>query len=123
MIHSFFFQKASFPGSFNPFPNKPLLLHFCCASLLKTPWEKEKLLMTSNFSFSHSVFYPIRELSVIFTKSKIVVCNLSLEKSKFCRLGKSKVGIVSDVANRMKASASLLNDIKILKIQTLQKVF
>ena len=26
-------------------------------SLLKTPWEKEKLLVTSNFSFSHSVFY------------------------------------------------------------------
>ena len=23
---------------------------------LKTPWEKEKLLVTSNFSFSHSVF-------------------------------------------------------------------
>ena len=27
-------------------------------SLLKTLWEKEKLLVTSNFSFSHSVFYP-----------------------------------------------------------------
>ena len=26
-------------------------------SLLKTLWEKEKLLVTSNFSFSHSVFY------------------------------------------------------------------
>ena len=24
---------------------------------LKTLWEKEKLLVTSNFSFSHSVFY------------------------------------------------------------------
>ena len=28
--------------------------------LLKTLCEKEKLLVTSNFSFSHNVFYPIR---------------------------------------------------------------
>ena len=27
-------------------------------SLLSTMWEKEELLITSNFSFSHSVFYP-----------------------------------------------------------------
>ena len=27
-------------------------------SLMKTLWEKEKLLVTNNFSFSHSVFYP-----------------------------------------------------------------
>ena len=43
---------------------------------LKTLWEKEKLLVTSNFSFSHSVFYPFRELSAIFIKFKIVVCKL-----------------------------------------------
>ena len=36
--------------------------------------EKEKLLVTSNFSFTHSVFYPFRELSDIFIKFKIVVC-------------------------------------------------
>ena len=45
-------------SSVNPFPNKPLFLRVCSTSLLKTPWEKEKLLVTSNFSFSHSVFYP-----------------------------------------------------------------
>ena len=28
----------------------------------KTLWEKEKLLVTSNFSFFHIVFYPIRHL-------------------------------------------------------------
>ena len=39
-------------------------------------WEKEKLLVTSNFSFSHSVFYPFRENSGIFVKFKIVVCRL-----------------------------------------------
>ena len=59
---------------FNPFPNKPWFLRVCSTRLLKTLWEKEKLLVTSNFSFSHSVFYPIFELSTIFIKFKIVVC-------------------------------------------------
>ena len=39
-------------------------------------WEKEKLLVTSNFSFSHSVFYPFGELSAIFINFEIVVCKL-----------------------------------------------
>ena len=38
--------------------------------------EKEELLNMSNFSFSHSVFYPFGELSAIFIKSEIVVCKL-----------------------------------------------
>ena len=42
----------------------------------KTLWEKEKLLVMSNFSFTHSVFHPFRELSSIFIKFKIVVCRL-----------------------------------------------
>ena len=41
---------------FNPFPTKGVSLHFCSTSLLKTLWEKEKLLITNNFSFSNSVF-------------------------------------------------------------------
>ena len=61
---------------FKPFPNKPWFLCVCSTSLLKTPREKEKLLVTSNFSFSHSVFYPFSELSAIFIKFKIVVCKL-----------------------------------------------
>ena len=32
---------------------------FAVQVFLKTLWEKEKLLVTSNFSFSHSVFCPI----------------------------------------------------------------
>ena len=60
----------------NHFPNKPWFLHVSNTSLLKTPWEKEKLLATSNFSFSHCVFYPIRELSAIFMKFEIVICKL-----------------------------------------------
>ena len=61
---------------FNTFPNNPLFLYSCTAILLKTLWEKEKLLVTSNFFFSHSVFYPFRKLSAIFIKFKIVVCKL-----------------------------------------------
>ena len=61
---------------FNPFPNDSWFLRVCSTSLLKTLWEKEKLLVTSNFSIFHSVFYPFGELSAIFIKSKIVVCKL-----------------------------------------------
>ena len=43
---------------------------------LKTLWEKEKLLITSNVSFSYSVFYLFEELSDIFNKIEIVVCEL-----------------------------------------------
>ena len=39
-------------------------------------WEKEKLLVTSNFSFFRSVFYPFGKFSAIFTKFEIVVCKL-----------------------------------------------
>ena len=61
---------------FNHFPNKPWFLRVCRNSLLKTMWEKEKLLVTSNFSFSHSVFYPFIELFAIFIKLEIVVCKV-----------------------------------------------
>ena len=60
----------------NPFRNKPWFLRVCNTTLLKTMWEKKKLLATSNFSFSHSVFYPFGELSAIFIKFEIVVCKL-----------------------------------------------
>ena len=67
--------------SLNPFPNKPWFLRVCSTSLLKTLREKEKLLVTSNFSFSHSVFYPFKELSTIFIQFKIIVYKLSVWKS------------------------------------------
>ena len=60
----------------NPFPNKPWFLGVCSTNILKTLWEKEKLLVTSNFSISHSVFHPFGELSAIFVKFKIVFCRL-----------------------------------------------
>ena len=44
-------------GLFNPFPHNDTFWRLRETSLLKTLWEKEKLLVTNNFSFSHSVFY------------------------------------------------------------------
>ena len=60
----------------NPFAYKPWFLRVSNTSLLKTLWEKEKLLVTSKFSFSHGIFYPLRELAAIFIKFEIVVCKL-----------------------------------------------
>ena len=48
----------------------------CRASLLAALWKKEKLLVTSNFSFYHSVFHPFGELSAIFIKFENVICKL-----------------------------------------------
>ena len=60
----------------NPFPNQPWFLRVCSTNILKTLREKEKLIVTSNFSFSHNVFYPFEELSATFIRSKIVVFKL-----------------------------------------------
>ena len=62
----------------NPFLNKPWFLRVCSTRLLKTLWEKEKLLVTSNFSFSHSIFYPFGDLPAIFIEFETVVCKLSV---------------------------------------------
>ena len=59
---------------FNSFPNKLCFLQVWSTNHLKTLWEKEKLLVTSNFSFSHIVFYPFWQISAISIEFKIVVC-------------------------------------------------
>ena len=71
-------MKCDLEGEFclNPFPNKHWFLHDCSTSLLKTLWEKEKLLVTSNFSFSHNIFYPLGEVPQFFMKFKTVVWKL-----------------------------------------------
>ena len=56
---SLFTHMAISKQCFNPFPNKLWFLRVCSTSLLKTLREKEQLLVTSNFSFSHIVFYPL----------------------------------------------------------------
>ena len=39
--------------------NKPWFIHVCSTSLLKTLWEKEKLLIMRNFTFFQQCFLPI----------------------------------------------------------------
>ena len=56
---------------FDTFPNNSLFLRICRTRLLKTPWKGEKLLVTSNFSFFHSVWR-----TAIFIKFDTVVCKL-----------------------------------------------
>ena len=58
---------------FHPFPKKPWFLRVCTTILLKTLWENEKLLVTSDFSFSHRVFYQFGGLFAIFIKFEIVL--------------------------------------------------
>ena len=57
----------------------------CSTSLLKTLWEKEKLLVTLVISpfptvfstlLENCLFYPSEELSAIFIEFEIVVCKL-----------------------------------------------
>ena len=52
-------------------------------SLWKTLWENDKLLVTRNFSFSHSIFYFLPFSSNLKLSS---VNSFSLEESKICRL-------------------------------------
>ena len=68
---------------FNSFPNNPWFSCVCSLSLLKTLCEKEKLLIMSNFSFSHRVFYNFLPFS---SNLKYVVWKPF--DSKLCRLGK-----------------------------------
>ena len=73
---------------FNPFPHNDTFWRPWGKKAFWKHWEKEKLLVTSNFPFSHSVFYQFRELSPIYIEFKIVVCNLFQfgPVQIFCRL-------------------------------------
>ena len=51
------FSSQSQAEIFNPFPHNDTFWRPWETILLKTLWDKEKLLVTSNFSFSHSDFY------------------------------------------------------------------
>ena len=69
----FSFSFSRFPNlltiqDINPFPHNDTFWRPLETSLLKTLWEQEKLLVMSNFFFSHSVFYQFEWLSAIFFK-------------------------------------------------------
>ena len=67
--------KALADDNIDPFPNKPV---FTCLQYksFENTLRKGEIARTSNFSLSHSVFYPFEELSVVFDNSEIVVCKL-----------------------------------------------
>ena len=78
VIHNKTMKKLElFP--FHSFLNKPWFLRVCSTSLLK----KEKFLVMSNISFSHSIFYPLENFLPFSLNS------FSLEEPKICPLGKS----------------------------------
>ena len=62
--------KEPHPMSFNHVPNN---LNFE-KILWKTLWVKEKMLVTRIFSFSHNVFYPIKEINFHYSNIEIVAC-------------------------------------------------
>ena len=95
----------------NTFPNKPWLLRVCSRRLLKTLWEKEKLLVTSNSSFFPQCFLPVWiTFCHLHQNLELSTANsLSLEGSKICRLGKGE--IIYAIAN---VHASNLDRSKIL---------
>ena len=74
----------------NPFPNQPWFLCVCRKGLLKTLWVKEKLLVSSNFSFSHTAFSCHFEIFLLLSSNmKLSSANsFSLEGSKVYCLGK-----------------------------------
>ena len=81
IVHYFFYHSPPPPPKkkkkkIDPFPHNDTFWRPWETSLLKTLWEKKKLLILSNFSFSHSVFYLFGLLSSIFVKFEIVVCKL-----------------------------------------------
>ena len=71
----------------------PLFLRVCSTSFLKTLREKEKLLVSSNFSFYQSVFYLFGELFIPFsTNLKLLyhsyASSFGFEESKNLSFGK-----------------------------------
>ena len=83
LVSRIFFLYPKCFISFNPFPHNDTFWHPWKTSLLKTLWEKEKLLTTSNFSFSHSVFYPFAYFLPFSSNLKLSTANsFSLEESK-----------------------------------------
>ena len=103
------------------FPSKSL--NFTCLKYksFENNW-RENLLITSNFSFYHSVLYPFGELSTIFIKFKIVFCKLfqfgranssSLEESEICCLGTGSIVVLLYQNNLVKFTHSLIHHFEI----------
>ena len=80
-------------SNFNPLLHRYSFRHIKNRQLLKTLREKEKLLVTSNFSFSHNVFYSIRYLCLHLSTFFDIISLFAVE------LGKSKIGLFGNGLN------------------------
>ena len=97
-------------NTFNLFQNKPWFSPICSTSLLKTLWEKEKLLVKSNFSFSLSVSTFWDTFLLISSNLKLSSANsFSLEESKTYRFGKELRPFSLIHTARVKSSLSQLD--------------
>ena len=74
-------------SSFNPLLHRYSFWSINNRQLLKTFWEKEKLLVTSNFSISHNVFYSIKTIVSPFVHILDIISLVALE------LEEPKIGI------------------------------
>ena len=63
-------------GLCNLLTQRYVFLRVCDRWLRKALWEKEKLFIMSNFSFTHNVFYPIRVNKFKLFNFDFVVCRL-----------------------------------------------
>ena len=79
--------------SFHPFPNKPCISRVCSTSLLKTLWEKDKLLMRSSFFPFLTVFSTLLESFLPFSPNLNLSSanSTSLEQSKHLSFGKGLI--------------------------------
>ena len=90
------FPKLSIPGLLLGLCGKELTLYHTNSmttfhaleekSLLKTFWEKKKMLVTSIFFFSHNVFYPMKDKFIILSN-----INFNLSSANAFNLGKPKI--------------------------------
>ena len=102
----------------NPFPSKPWFLRVFSTNLLKTQWEKEKLLVMSDFSYSLGVFYQLgkclplpfsTDVKLFASSFNLEVLNLSFGKglthyqTKF-RLVQIEKSLQTTILNLMKIS-------------------
>ena len=79
---STFFLCSKEIKDIDTFPNKPWYLHVWSKSTcLKTLWEKEKLLVTSNFYFQHSVSTHLENFMPFSTNLKLLSATFSAWKS------------------------------------------
>ena len=100
----------------NPFPNKPWFLRVCSGSLLKTPREKEKLIVTSNFSFptvfsTHlENFLPFLSNSILSSATPSVWKSLKFvvwERVKLPRLSDLDVNFVFKIQPKMRGMGQI----------------